>query len=86
MPEFSNGKVVEAIYDIRERVIKVEEHLKTQNGRINKVETKVCTHDTSIDSLNVEIAKISIWDKVKTIAIVVVFGIASSTVTYLLTH
>lgn len=84
--ELRNGKVVDAIYDIRERVIKVEEHLKTQNGRLNKCETKIGTHDTNLDKINIEMAKITIWDKVKTVAIVVVFGVASSTVTYLLTH
>jgi len=81
-----NNEAMKTLYEIKERVIRIEEHLKTLNSRTQKNEEKLCRHDNIIDKINNELAKVTVWDKIKTVALVTVFGIASSLATYLITH
>ena len=65
------------LQDIRTKVIVIEEHLKNQNSKVKSNEIK-------IDKIETLVLPLSLWDKVKTITIVLLSGACGSMLSYIL--
>ena len=68
------------LYDIKEKVWKIEEHMHTQNGRIDKGEERIEELESSVGGIStnqkVNAATSGVWDKVKSVTIA---GLATAT-------
>ncbi len=64
------------ILEIHEKVIRIEEHMKSQNSKVFK-------HEQEIEKLQEDLPSIKIWEKIKSLTIAVLASLVGSLSTYI---
>lgn len=63
------------LYDLKERLIRIEDKVNYQNGRVEKLEKKTNHIDEEVSDIDKKMSKYEIWDKLKSIVITVMAAI-----------
>jgi len=71
------------LYEIKEKVISIENKVDTQNGRVSKSEVKIDTLEGDYNKLDKKLSVYNIWDKLKSIALYLMSAVIGAMGTYI---